>query len=211
MRLFCHINSLSGVYRIEHRKRRSTVAVTINNVKERTSQSKDKSTDFEALFQKHWNRVYAVLFRLVGDHAEAEDLALEVFWRLYRTPPKNNSSKNISGWLYRVATNLGYNELRSTKRRSRYEQEAGYKELVDNKPLDPSAEVERTMQREQVRQILVKMKPRSAKMLVLRHSGLSYAEIAVTLDVSLGSVGTMLARAEREFAKIYLAEFGNEI
>ena len=211
MRLFCHINGLGGVYSIEHRMRRSPVAVTINNVKDRTNQSEDESTDFEALFQKHWNRVYAVLFRLVGNHAEAEDLALEVFWKLYRTPPKNSSSRNISGWLYRVATNLGYNALRSAKRRSRYEQEAGYKELVDNKPTDPAVEAERTMQREQVQQVLAKIKPRSTKLLVLRHSGLSYAEIAAALDVSHGSVGTFLTRAEREFAKVYSAEFGNDV
>jgi RNA polymerase sigma-70 factor (ECF subfamily) len=47
------------------------------------------------------------------------------------------------------------------------------------------------------------MKPRSAQLLILRHSGLSYAEIASAIEVSPNSVGTLLARAEREFEEQY--------
>jgi RNA polymerase sigma-70 factor (ECF subfamily) len=52
-----------------------------------------------------------------------------------------------------------------------------------------------------VRTSLASIKPRSAKLLILRHSGFSYAEIADALQISPGSVGTLLARAEREFKK----------
>jgi DNA-directed RNA polymerase specialized sigma24 family protein len=44
----------------------------------------DSEGVFEVHFQKHWPRIYGVLFRMVGDAAEAEDLALEVFWQLYQ-------------------------------------------------------------------------------------------------------------------------------
>jgi RNA polymerase sigma-70 factor (ECF subfamily) len=49
------------------------------------------------------------------------------------------------------------------------------------------------------------MRPRAAQVLVLRHSGLSYAEIAAAMNVAVGSVGTLLARAEKAFERHYRA------
>lgn len=157
--------------------------------------------DFESQFHHYWERVCNVLMRLVGDPAEAEDLALDVFWRLYRRPPREGS--NLAGWLYRVAANLGLNALRARKRRHRYEEEAGIQILEDNPDWDPAAEIERSQERQRVRRVLAEMKPRLAQALILRHSGLSYAEVAAAIGVSAGSVGTILARAERDFAARY--------
>jgi DNA-directed RNA polymerase specialized sigma24 family protein len=55
-------------------------------------------------------------------------------------------------------------------------------------------------EREIVRTILAQMKPRTARLLILRHSGLSYTELAEALGIAPGSIGTLLARAEAEFA-----------
>lgn len=168
-----------------------------------SSLEKPAST-FEAAFGEHWNRICAVLFRLVGDRDEAEDLALEVFWRLYRRPPDTSrQGSSLGGWLYRVATNLGYNALRSKKRRKRYEEEAGLWSIENSSPASPAVESERAEERLQVRRALAQMKPRSAQLLILRHSGLSYAEIATALGIPKNSVGTLLARAEAEFEKLY--------
>jgi RNA polymerase sigma-70 factor, ECF subfamily len=166
--------------------------------------------DFEALFTEHWDRVYAVLIRLVGDPAEAEDLASEVFWRLYHRPPKDADPTKTVGWLYRVATNLGYNALRAGRRRDRYENEAGLESIAQKSSADPAAQAESALHRQQVRQVLVNMKSRSARLLVLRHSGFAYAEIAAVLNVSPTSVGTLLARAEREFEKLFITEYGKD-
>jgi DNA-directed RNA polymerase specialized sigma24 family protein len=54
--------------------------------------------EFERLFEQHWKKICALLNRLTGDPAEAEDLALEVFWRLYQQPPGDNRS-GLAGWL----------------------------------------------------------------------------------------------------------------
>lgn len=152
---------------------------------------------FELLFQEHWPRVYALLYRLVGDRAEAEDLALEAFWRLYRRPLETGQ---LGAWLYRVASNLGFNALRARSRRTRYEEQAGFETLENDSPWDPAVELERLQEREIVRTILAQMKPRTARLLILRHSGLSYAELAEALGIAPGSIGTLLARAEAEFA-----------
>ncbi len=161
-----------------------------------------KSADeawFESVFQQHWSRVYGVLFRIVGNHDEAEDLALETFYRLHERPPARRETKRLGGWLYRVATNLGFNALRTRRRRARYEEEAGQLHLEQMKFANPLEEIERAEELELVRTTLSQIKTRSAQLLILRHSGLSYAEIAMALEVAPGSVGTMLARAEREF------------
>ena len=157
--------------------------------------------EFEALFQENWTRVCTLIFHLVGDWAEAEDLALDAFWKLYNQPPK--SEHNLSGWLYRVASNLGINALRARKRRLRYETEAGMAALESDPSKDTSTLVEREQQRQRVRLVLASMKSRSAQVLILRYSGLSYEEIADALQVSAGSIGTLLARAEKEFEKRY--------
>lgn len=167
----------------------------------------DGPPNFEALFQQHWERVCAVLFRLVGDRDEAEDLAVDTFLRLYHRPP--NSPDSLGGWLYRVATNLGFNALRARRRRQRYEEEAGTQALAEalsgDNSWDPAALFEQAQERDAVRAALERMKPRSAQLLILRHSGLSYAEIAQALDITPTSVGSLLARAEREFEQLFEA------
>ena len=167
--------------------------------------------DFETLFQEHWSRVYGVIFRIVGDRAEAEDLALEAFLKLHS---RINGTGNVkvlstSGWLYRVATNLGLNALRSRKRRERYELEAGRISIEAAHPENPAVEVERAEERQRVRLILSQMKQQSAKILVLRHTGLSYAEIAAAIKVSPNSVGKLLSRAEKDFEQRYRAQEGS--
>jgi RNA polymerase sigma-70 factor (ECF subfamily) len=102
-----------------------------------------------------------------------------------------------------VATNLGFNALRARQRRQRYEEEAGYAVLASDPNWDPAQVIEQAQERAGVRQALTQMKPRAAQLLLLRHSGLSYAEIAAALGVAPGSVGALLARAEKEFEQLY--------
>ena len=179
----------------------SPVTVRTEDLSRKASLSEEQATRFESLFLEHWPRVYAVMFRLVGDPAEAEDLALEAFWRLYLRQP--DGSGNPSGWLYRVATNLGFNALRARSRRAQYEDQAGRLALETASPADPAGEVDLAEERRQVRIALAKLNPRSARLLILRHSGLSYAEIAAALDLAPGSIGTLLARAATEFEDRY--------
>ena len=163
------------------------------------------SYDFEALFMEHWARVYRVLYRLVGDPAEAEDLALETFLRLYRQYPLPEAQFNLGGWLHRVATNLGLHSIRSWKRRERYELDAGkyaLEETVENRPVEILAQKE---QRRFVRLVLSQMNERQSQLLILRYSGLSYRDIAEALRLAPTSIGPLLLRAEREFEKRYRA------
>lgn len=159
---------------------------------------------FEAIFFEHYSRVYAVLFRLTGDRFEADDLAAETFWRLWERPPAQ--TENLAGWLYRVATRLGYNLLRTHKRREQYEDQAGRQAAAVNSApphSDPASEAETRDERQRVRAVLRQMPLKDVQLLVLRHSGLSYGEIAAALGLTSASIGKMLSRAEDRFEALY--------
>jgi RNA polymerase sigma-70 factor (ECF subfamily) len=159
--------------------------------------------DLEAAFEQHWDSVCRTAQRLVGDRDEAQDLALEAFWRLYAHPPKDLT--RVGAWLHRVATNLGLNAIRARRRRHRYEEEAGALQLQRAATIHPADAVERHETQERVRKVLALMKPRKAELLILRHTGHSYAEIADLVGIAPGSVGTLLARAEKDFERRYRA------
>lgn len=184
------------------------MTVSIDKLRSQAAQA-DVVTEFETLFQEHWSRIYGVIYRIVGDPDEAEDLALETFLKLHGKMEAAGGLKILlirsswPGWLYRVATNLGLNALRARKRREHYELEAGKISLESAPSENPAVAIERAEERQRVRQILSQMKPRSAKILVLRHSGLSYAEIAAAVRVSPNSVGKLLSRAEKDFERHY--------
>jgi len=162
---------------------------------------------FESLFVRHWARVHGVLFRLVGSREEAEDLAQEVFVRLYRNPPDPRDQPDLAPWLYRVATNLGYNALRKASREARRHEKAHRLAEVDEAAglhaEDPEGASLAQEERRAVRDALAQLSEREQACLVLRHSGLSYAEVAAALGVQVGSVGTLLARAEDRFRGVY--------
>jgi RNA polymerase sigma-70 factor (ECF subfamily) len=170
-----------------------------------TSQNESTDSRFEALFMQHWAQIYRLLYRLVGDPAEAEDLALETFLRLYQRYPRQDHEFNFGGWLHRVATNLGLHSIRSWKRRERHEMDAGkyaLEEVPEDRPAEILAQAE---ERRLVRLALGQMNERQSQLLVLRHSGLSYKEIAKALNLAPTSIGPLLVRAEREFEKQYRA------
>jgi RNA polymerase sigma-70 factor (ECF subfamily) len=162
-----------------------------------------REAEFETLFLQHYSRVYGVLYRLVGNKPEAEDLALETFWKLWDQPPPRGA--NLGGWLYRVASRLGFNALRAAHRRLRHEGEAGFIILERQAAPDPQREAEHGEERQQARAALGRLSERDAQLLILRYSGLSYKEIAAALGIAPGSVGTLLVRAEREFEKQFVA------
>jgi RNA polymerase sigma-70 factor (ECF subfamily) len=166
--------------------------------------------EFETLFVNHYPRVVGILRRIVGDHGRAEDLASEVFLKLYRRPLAQEPEDNVGGWLYRTATNLGIDALRAAARRSRFEQAAG-QNAGENKPAENGFERVARFEREhRVRTVLAEIKPAQAQLLLLRASGNSYKELSEALEIEPGSVGTLLVRAEAAFEQRYRELFGSE-
>jgi RNA polymerase sigma-70 factor, ECF subfamily len=165
--------------------------------------------EFERIFLAHYGRIVAVLFRLTGNRAQAEELAGDVFWKIYRQPLPPERDHNIGGWLYRVATRLGIDALRAQTRRRHYEQAAGQAATASGEVNDdPLSDVLRDEKRKRVRAVLGTMKPAQAQLLMLRQSGLSYQELAEVFGVKASSIGTLLARAEADFEKRFRELYG---
>lgn len=165
---------------------------------------------FEEVFRRHYSTVYAVLMRLTGSPEEAEDLAQEVFMRLYERPLAGGAEVNIGGWLYRVASNTGFNALRSRRRRwDRLLRWARLERALGAEPPNPAAEAERKATAGAIRETLAGLPERDRTALILRHSGVSYSEIAAALEINPNSVGTILVRAERALRERFLAMHPN--
>jgi len=168
------------------------------------------STDeesFEAIFTHYYPLVYQLAYRCTGQRDEADDIAQEAFLRFYRTPPHATSEVERRAWLCRVTTNLGLNALRAQKRRIYHEEKAsdggGQPGAEDAAQLNPEQHVIAHEQAAFIRSILAELPERQQTYILLRSIGLSYAEIAQATGVAAASVGSLLARAEREFRRRY--------
>lgn len=155
---------------------------------------------FADIFLQHYPRLVRLLAALLGSVADAEDIAQETFWRLYRHPLAAGREHNLTGWLVRVATRLGYNALRERARREKRQEKWITQARASE---DPEAELIAQEARLAVHEALARLPFRQAQMLFLRHQGYTYAELAEIVGVKPSSVGTLLARAERAFAKHY--------
>jgi len=165
----------------------------------------------ESIFRLQYPRLVSLLARITGDRGRAEELASEVFCKLASRPALFRPESNLDGWLYRTAVNLGLDALRMEGRRRRNEQAAGAEVARNSSAGDPLADMLRWEQRTRVQEVLAALRPVSARLLVLRHAGFSYGELADALAIKPSSVGTLLARAAAEFEKRYRALHGGEL
>lgn len=151
--------------------------------------------DLEQVFRAAYPRVVAVAARVLGSRSEAEDVAQEVFLAFGRSSVPAGESL---GWLSVAAAHTALNHLRSGRRRAFREETSR-----DHGPAseDVADAVLTLDERRRVRAALARLPRKQAVALVLRHSALSYAEVAAALDLSPGSVGTTVRRAESALRK----------
>jgi RNA polymerase sigma factor (sigma-70 family) len=153
------------------------------------------SDGFEAFFRGHYRVVVRIAQNVVGDFQVAQDVAQEVFLAAYRRFP--GDYELAAGWVRVAAVHTALNVLRGERRRDSRQR------LVHDAGGLSSAE-DAVMAREtraEVRRVLARLPRRSAAVLVMRHAGMSYAEIADALGVKVGHVGTLLRRAESALRK----------
>lgn len=179
----------------------------IKNVPLASAIASTERESFETMFMRYYPLVYQIAYRCTGQQEEADDIAQEVFLRLYRVPPQAVSEGEQRAWLCRVATNLSLNALRSRQRRTTYEEQVGKMKQVElsgnGVQFDPESYVLAAEQSAFTRAVLAELPERQQSYLLLRSVGLSYAEIAQATGVAPASVGALLARAEREFRRRY--------
>lgn len=161
-----------------------------------------RDEQFEAFFRERYGRIIHVVARVVRNPARAEEIAVEAFWKLWRS--RKADEEEAGGWLYRTAVRMALDELRRQSRRSRSESMMDAPSIIPN-PEQLRAEDEA---REQVRRTLAALDSRSAELLLLRSHGLSYSEVAAALELNPASVGTLLTRAQLAFRKEYVKRYG---
>ncbi len=169
-----------------------------------------RDSELEEVFRANYPRLVHLLARITGDRGQAEELASEVFCRLSARPALLRPENNLDGWLYRTAVNLGLDALRTGSRRRHNEQAAGAEVWRMASAGNPLTEILRHEQQRRVQTVLAGLKPDYARLLLLRHAGLSYSELAQALGMNQASVGKRLARALTEFEKRYRSSYGGE-
>lgn len=153
--------------------------------------------EFDVIFRRYYPTVYGVLLRITGSREEAEDLAQEVFLRLHERQGALGTDRNLGGWLYRVSSNVGFNALRSRRRlHHRLLRWARLEQPLRSSAPGADSEAEQRQEAELVRRALQGLRERDRTVLILRYSGVAYAEIASAVGVKPSSVGTILVRAE---------------
>jgi RNA polymerase sigma factor (sigma-70 family) len=158
---------------------------------------------FDELFARLYPDLFGLTYRVLGERMAAEDVLQESFLKLARDARLlTRPDEEIAAWLRRVALNLAFNRLRGEARDRARVQHVGGLEQDEGWTSGEQSALRREEQAE-VRQALAGLPERQRVCLLLRHSGYSYAEIAQTLGIALGSIGVLLARAEAAFRLTY--------
>ena len=152
---------------------------------------------FERFFREQYPVVVRIAFGVVGDAQAAQDVAQDVFIAALRRFPDPGDPGPAGAWVRAAAAHTALNAIRGERRRDRRQRLAG----VEVAPAGPEETVLDRESRLEVRRALARLPRRAATVLVLRHNGLSYAEVAEAMNVKVGHVGTMLRRAESALRK----------
>jgi RNA polymerase sigma-70 factor (ECF subfamily) len=168
---------------------------------------------FTELVLRYQNRLLTVLEHLVGNREQAEDLTQEVFLRVFRAAGRYEPGAKFSTWLFTIANNVASNALRSRSRR----REVGVPEGngSDSSPLQldqlakaasgfmPTRALDKAEQAEMVRNAVGALSERQRMALLLaKFEGMSYQDIADTMNLSVQAVKSLLSRARVNLKEI---------
>lgn len=169
---------------------------------------------FDILINRFSNDVYSLLFRLTQNSEEARDLTQETFLRVVQSVKSFRGEASLKTWLFRIAINQARNRRRwwmARRQNVTFSLDAGrsndesanlHDTLADASQSSPE---EQALQREQskcLHKALQELTPNFREAVVLRDiEGLSYEEIAETLETSIGTIKSRIARGREELRK----------
>ena len=168
--------------------------------------------DFEKLVTAYEKNVYSLALRMVGDPDDAADMTQETFIKAYRSLSGFRGDSKFSSWLYRIASNVCLDFLRS---RSRHPQVSLSSSDEDGRTAfelpdmsrNPEEQLMKKLGMEAVRRGLEQLPEQQRQILVLRElGGLSYAELAQTLGLEEGTVKSRIFRARKRLCALLLRD-----
>jgi len=158
---------------------------------------------FQELVERNQTRVIGLVYRFVSDTTDAEDLAQEVFLRIYRARESYKPTAKFSTWMFRITANVSLNALRSlATRRDEVslgqftdDRDAG-RVLPDPSGTPPDHHLRQEELKEYVKEAIGALPEKQQIAVVLnKYEGMSYADIARTIGCSTMAVKSLLARA----------------
>ena len=180
----------------------------------------DNAAAFDELMLRYQNRLVTVLEHLVGRRDQAEDLAQEVFLRVYRARKRYVVGAKFSTWLYTIANHVAANALRSLSRRPEVNltsrpNDSGGAGALDKMALAasgamPTRQLDKAELRDVVRAALAGLSERQRMAVLLnKFEDMSYADIAATMEMSPQAIKSLLSRARvnlKEILEPYLED-----
>lgn len=171
---------------------------------------------YEVLVQRYMSRVYSITYRVVGNKEEAEDIAQEVFIKVYQGLKKFEQQASFSTWIYRIATNTALDSLDKMERRPKIhfrlfssknnsqQTEQNNLDLRASSQTEPEEATQQSELRECIRLVLKKLDREQARLLLLRDfDDRSYEEIAKLLEAGLSAVKMRIHRSRLAFQHLF--------
>ncbi len=167
---------------------------------------------FERLVEKHQSLVMGTVARMLGDNSDVEDVAQQVFVRVWKSARRYVPRAKFTTWLLKITRNLVFNEMRRRKRHMtmplQSEAEGEEMQLKDNRGQTPDASLLESELQKAIEAAIAQL-PETQRMAVVlrRYEELSYEQIADVLDQSVPAVKSLLFRARtelRERLRVYL-------
>ncbi|MBT3376372.1 MAG: sigma-70 family RNA polymerase sigma factor [Lentisphaerae bacterium] len=169
---------------------------------------------FDILVQKHSGRAYQIAYGVLGKREDAEEVAQDVFVRVYRALPRFRGDSEFTTWMYRIAVNLARNKYRWNKSRGgqrTFSIDAPIEGLKDTnaagidlpaESLTPDEQISLDEFQQNISVELQQLPPLYREALVLRNvEHMSYEDIASVLGCKLGTIKSRIARAREELRK----------
>lgn len=178
---------------------------------------KGDMTAFHALFDKHKQGVVQFCYRYCGHAAISEELAQEVFLRVFKAARRYRPKARFTTWLYRIATNVCLNELRKSEYRQRIESldenetDGKWAEAEAKERFSPEARLQEREREALIRQGLSELPDKQRAALLLRITGeFSYREIAGQLGCTENHVKVLIYRGRQQMKKKMVSFFGED-
>lgn len=158
---------------------------------------------FEMLFQQYQKDVYGWIMRIVRNPTIAEELAVETFWRVYRSRARFDPARSFGAWARRIATNLALDYLKHAGSEVEFSE--------NNSPESPPDPAVRQDTRKRIRQAFNQLPPKlrlTATLALVEE--IPYEEIAESLGIPVGTVKSRVFRATR-LLRSKLKQLGEEL
>lgn len=174
---------------------------------------------YAELMERYRESIYYMLLKMVNNTDDADDLTIEAFGKAFNRLEQYHPSYAFSTWMFKIASNNCIDFIRKEKKKKKLSIDTGMVNEdgenvtydIDSGARDPEEELIRDQKMEQMREVVMKLKPRYRELVILRYfKEYSYDEIAAELDLPLGTVKAQLFRA-REFLANLMKHVKNTI